>query len=483
MEQADFNDCDQGLPADDWDDNDLSTLFMWPSHLTEDSLYSTTDDIRMNSPQPSGVGILFAEDQQLLDFEDSFDLQSTVPVPASNSGPRIHAPPPTPFPIEDLVDKKQPTSSKAHRRSRSNIKEELFLFSNIQMCLAETCCCSLRAGGQYCLRHFDAPAVWGLRQARWNLSAKEDQLLRHNDISAGILVNSRQPRMLVQGKLICLKAYCLVYGYLRTSIMRSLAAVRKGQGCVPVGRPVLTATEKEDVVGLSPKNIQCYAWLKDWVSTVGDDDPVGKSCKKVINFVSTKELHEEYCKNYNLYSILESDRPLSERRFRAIWEHFVSKEQVRVRRKANTTTKCMECDELHTRASSSTVSRAELKLIAEERARHREDIRALRLLYMDDIQKAQSSYKFQTIVFDGTNSNTCKCPQDWRSYVRDEKGNNTFVQQKIQSVLIHGVALVFYVVTPNIELGMNLTISTLLDALQYIDPRTEVIRLQYDGLF
>jgi hypothetical protein len=287
--------------------------------------------------------------------------------------------------------------------------------------------------------------------------------------------------MLVHGKLICLKAYCLVYGYLRTSIARSLAAIRKGHGCVPVGRPVLTAKEKEDVVGLSPKNIHCYAWLKDWVSTVGDDDPVGKSCKKVINFVSTTELHKEYCKNYSLYSVLENDHPLSERRFRVIWEHFISKEQIRVRRKANTTTKCMECDELHCRASSSTVSRAELKQIAEERARHREDIRTLRLLYMEDIQRAQSSYKFQTIVFDGTNSNTCKCPQDWRSYVRNEQGNNTYVQQKIQSVLIHGVALIFYVVTPNVELGMNLTVSTLLDALQYLDPRTEIVRFQYDG--
>jgi hypothetical protein len=28
---------------------------------------------------------------------------------------------------------------------------------------------------------------------------------------------------------------------------------------------------------------------------------------------------------------------------------------------------------------------------------------------------------------------------------------------------------------------MNLTISTLVDALQYVDPRTEIVRFQYDG--
>jgi len=127
------------------------------------------------------------------------------------------------------------------------------------------------------------------------------------------------------------------------------------------------------------------------------------------------------------------------------------------------------------------VTRAELKAIAEARAEHRDDIRSLRLRYMDDIQRAQSSFRFQTIVFDGTNSNTCKCPQDWRAHLRNEKSNNTFVQQKIQSVLIHGVALLFYVVTPTVSLGMNLTISSLMDALQYVDPRTEAIRFQYDG--
>ena len=198
-----------------------------------------------------------------------------------------------------------------------------------------------------------------------------------------------------------------------------------------MGRPVVTALDRQDVVGLSSKNIQCYAWLKDWVSTIGDDDPVGKSSKKIINFVSCKELHDEYCKNYNLYSILGSDHPLSVRRFQVIWEYFLVKEQVRVRRKANTTTKCKDCDDLHKRASASTVTRAELKLIGEARARHREEIRTLRLLYMDDIQRAQNSYKFQTIIFDGTNSNTCKCPQDWRSHIRDEQGANTLVQQKI----------------------------------------------------
>jgi hypothetical protein len=55
------------------------------------------------------------------------------------------------------------------------------------------------------------------------------------------------------------------------------------------------------------------------------------------------------------------------------------------------------------------------------------------------------------------------------------------VQQKIQSVLIHGKALLFYVAQPYMELGMNLSVSTVVDALRYVDPRTEIVRFQFDG--
>ena len=65
--------------------------------------------------------------------------------------------------------------------------------------------------------------------------------------------------------------------------------------------------------------------------------------------------------------------------------------------------------------------------------------------------------------------------------MRDEQADGTFVAQKIQSVLIHGVALIFYPITPNVPLGMDLTVSCLIDALQYLDPRVRKVRFQYDG--
>jgi len=371
------------------------------------------------------------------------------------------------------------SSTKRRRRGRDQILQEVINIRSIEPALRQICPCAHKPGGQSCLRYFSAPDLWGLRQARWSLSNNQDQAVRFAELKQAIEVDLQCPRALVKGKLVCVPAYCLVYAYTRTSIARSLRKVRQGMEAVPAGRP--KGSSNSDPLGTSARNLACYAWLKEWVSYVGDDDPVGKSSKKVVNFVTVGELHEEYCRNYNAFNHLRSDTPLSLRRFGEIWKYFKTKEQIRVRRKANTTTKCRACDELHQRASAAHVTRQELQEIAVARAHHRDEIRELRMLYMDDIQKAHSHYNFQTIVFDGTNSNTCRCPENWRAYIRDEQGNNTYVQQKIQSILIHGVALIFYVVTPCVSLGMNLTISSLLDALQYVDPRTEVVRFQYDG--
>jgi hypothetical protein len=106
---------------------------------------------------------------------------------------------------------------------------------------------------------------------------------------------------------------------------------------------------------------------------------------------------------------------------------------------------------------------------------------SLRQLYVRDTQRAKHDHTFQTIAFDGTNSNSCNCPQNWRAQIRGEAQEGTYVPQKIQSVLIHGRALLFYVVPPYVSTGMDLTVSCLVDAFSRVDPRVRVIRFQYDG--
>ena len=103
-------------------------------------------------------------------------------------------------------------------------------------------------------------------------------------------------------------------------------------------------------------------------------------------------------------------------------------------------------------------------------------------MYVNDTQRAKVDHTFQTIAFDGTNSNSCNCPQNWRSEVRGEASDKTYVPQKIQSVLIHGRALLFYIVCPFVHHGMDLTVSCLVDALSYLDPRTNIVRFQFDGM-
>jgi hypothetical protein len=201
----------------------------------------------------------------------------------------------------------------------------------------------------------------------------------------------------------------------------------------------------------------------------------------VINYVLASEIYEEYSREFYVNRITLESVPISLRSFTRVWTSFQKEEKVRVRRKANVTTKCQICDELYLRATDPKTTRAELAEIREARVAHHKDIHRLRQLYMSDTQRAKHDVTFQTIVFDGTNSNSCNCPQGWRSSVRGEKQDGTFVPQKIQSVLIHGRALIFYAVPPCVELGMNLTVSCLVDAMQYVDPRTRVIRFQYDG--
>ena len=139
------------------------------------------------------------------------------------------------------------------------------------------------------------------------------------------------------------------------------------------------------------------------------------------------------------------------------------------------------CDSLRSQALDPGKSRGELVRIQEARAAHRKDIMRLRQLYVADTQRAKHDHTFQTIAFDGTNSNSCNCPQNWRAAVRGEAQDGTFVPQKIQSVLIHGKALLFYVAPPFVPTGMDLTVSCLVDALSHVDPRVRTIRFQFDG--
>ena len=113
--------------------------------------------------------------------------------------------------------------------------------------------------------------------------------------------------------------------------------------------------------------------------------------------------------------------------------------------------------------------------------KHHDRVRNLRRFYMEDIKRAEHDPTFQTITFDGSDTRTCQCPQRWRAMQHNDTPENCYVNQKIQTVLMHGRALNMYVAMPFMECGATLTVSTLLDSLEYMDPRVEEIRFQFDG--
>ncbi len=143
-------------------------------------------------------------------------------------------------------------------------------------------------------------------------------------------------------------------------------------------------------------------------------------------------------------------------------------------------TKFVECDDLHKR-SINAKSNAELLQIRELFQKHQSRIRQLRMFYMHDIQRSNVDDTFQTIVFDGSDTRTCRCPQRWRATLHNDTPENSVVEQKIQTVLVHGKALNMYVALPFMECGASLTVSTILDALEYVDPKVQTIRFQFDG--
>ena len=141
-------------------------------------------------------------------------------------------------------------------------------------------------------------------------------------------------------------------------------------------------------------------------------------------------------------------------------------------------TECSKYREIRQRFD---VSRSTLRAVQVERAAHMDEVRATRRRYHDDIMRASRDETFQTVSFDGTDSTTCRVPYEWAKQVRNEAVQGNYVQQKIQTVLMHGVGLHFHVIQPYMEQGGNATVETLLHSLSFLSKKVKEVRLQFDG--
>lgn len=128
-------------------------------------------------------------------------------------------------------------------------------------------------------------------------------------------------------------------------------------------------------------------------------------------------------------------------------------------------------------------SKKDLEQVRADRLLHRKAIADQRLAYQKAIVMAQSEdATFATLTIDGADSNKTKVPQHWRSNVRTEYDDNSLVEQRVLTVLMHGQGLLnFYVFAPNVAKGMDCVVSCIIDSLQYLPPSVDKLRIQVDG--
>ena len=317
-----------------WDD---SILFETASDQPEDSWDS----------QPLGLGDLDTDSAQYNGFPDSaessdsdssvlgaFDWHEAVPG-SWRSPPPMLSSSQSSNDRASLDSSMSPASNKS-KRSRVPGNPDSLSLASIESALGAICSCQRSGHSQSCMRVFNVGDIYRLRHTRHKMSHSEALQHRNDDLQRAFESGVDSCRVNVEGKVICLQAYCMLYNINWSSARRSWSRLVHGQGRVAIGRP---KGSKGGVLS-TPQGLQAYAWLKTWIELAGDEDPVGMKYKYTVNYVVPAELYQEYCADYAATKVLQADTPLSCRSFARVWSLFTSKECVRVRRKANTTTKC-----------------------------------------------------------------------------------------------------------------------------------------------
>jgi len=385
-------------------------------------------------------------------------------------------------PLEDC------SISKKKKQTYDDLKFNALQYETCHAVLDYVCPCASR-NGSTCLKSFKTVGeVLNARIEHYNRSPREEYQLRTHEVREAIKFQKRNEKAYVAVSLlhgqkykVCLNSYAVLYGLPATSFWRTVGQIRH-HNSIParIGRPHRSNETTDPIVSIAAE--ECIEWIRNWVVLLSDESPTGDDWDKAIDPIDTKEVYEEYDVWFKAFHFTLTAKPLSFSTFTIIWNHWLKVDRIKVRNKSQTTTKCSICEDLRCRARSIGVTTKELNTIKAERKKHREDIRALRERYQADVQRASHDPSFATIIFDGTDSSYCICPQTWRGMVRMEQASDSCVEQKIQSVLIHGVALCFYVAVPFVPKGMDLTVSVLLDALLLLPPEVQFVRFQFDGL-
>ncbi len=127
------------------------------------------------------------------------------------------------------------------------------------------------------------------------------------------------------------------------------------------------------------------------------------------------------------------------------------------------------------------ITRQRLAECKAKRESHFKHIKELRMCYHRDWTRSLTDPSFQVVTFDGADQAKTRVPQEWRKNVHGDYLQHSALIQKLQSVLMHGVGIHFYIIPPFISKGMDCTVLTILHSLWALPPSVEEIRLQFDG--
>jgi len=379
--------------------------------------------------------------------------------------------------------------AKRFKRTFNDLKNFSFNVDRCKMALYYDCPCGEKQRGVNCLSLFNTTGeILNARMEHYDRTAKEEYKLRAHDVLEAYKHQKEGNKARVSITLkhgikysVCLNAYAALYELPLRSFWRTVGDIRKRNSPpTSVGRPKGTIGDANPVVSLLTQ--ECLEWIRMWAHTICDESPTTDDWSISIDPVDVREVHEEYECFFKTAHISVYAKVVSFTTFVRVWNHWLIIDRVKIRNKGNTTTKCDVCENLRVRARAIRATKRELDEVKKERKKHRDDIRALREYYHKDVLRASYDATFATVIFDGTDSSYCMCPQSWRGMVRMEQSSDSHVEQKIQSVLIHNVGLFFYVVVPFVTKGMDLTVSVLLDALTNLPPTVETVRFQFDGM-
>ena len=252
--------------------------FLDGSVLDVDWCLYEPDDIPNDDFDAQGLTMddLATDSDFLIDFRDSaneeFDWDEAVPGSAGTS--QLTSSSSQASSCDTGLSTLSPGSSKSPR-SRVPSNPASLSQACIELALGAECYCRRRPQGISCMKAFNVGDIFRLRHARHKMSFKESVQMKQHDLEQAWASGRDSCRITVEGKSICLQAYCMLYNLNWSSARRSWAQLVDGQRRGAVGRP----SGSSGGVLSSAKGLQAYAWLKTWIELNGDEDPVGLKYK------------------------------------------------------------------------------------------------------------------------------------------------------------------------------------------------------------